>query len=66
MAFGQVYKKRGGGSSKGESTFETSEEVTEIPDISGIMEQIDKNLNKTHNIVVEKKHQTMDKDPCYC
>ena len=67
MAFGQVFKKRGGGGpSKGESTFETSEEVTEVPDIGGIMEQIDRNLNKTRNVVIEEQQQTMDDDTCYC
>jgi len=68
MAFGQVFKKRGGGPKKEESTFETREEVTEIPDIGGIMDQIDRNLNKTHDIVVKepKKERTMTEDRCYC
>lgn len=70
MAFGQVFKKRGGAPSKGESTFETSEEVTEVPDISGIMDQIDRNLNKTRDIIVEGQRQyrnrTMEKDSCQC
>jgi len=64
MAFDQIYKKRGG-PSKGESTFETSEEETKAPEIGGIMDQIDKSLNKTINIVVEK-HRTMDEEDCTC
>lgn len=64
MAFGQVFKKRGGGpKNNGESTFEQSEK-TEIPEIEGIMEQIDRNLDKSKHIIVE--HQTMVKDDCIC
>jgi len=64
---GQVFKKRGpGGGNEGESTFETSEEKTEVPDIGGIMEQIDRNLNKTTNVIVVPPQQTMDEERCGC
>ena len=77
MAF-QMFKKRGGGPSKGESTFETSEEKTEVPEIGEIMDQIDKSLNETRNIVVARdivsirpvvivqRLRTMEQDNCTC
>lgn len=66
MVFGQIFKKRGGNNENtGDSTFETSEE-TEIPEIDGIMAQIDRNLNETRNIIVRKKERTMDDDGCSC
>lgn len=66
MAFGQVFKKRGGPPKKGESTFETSEEVTEVPDIGNIMGQIDRNLNKTRDVVVQQLHLRTMEEQCGC
>ena len=66
MAFGQVFKKRGGGSGNtGDSTFEQGEK-TEIPEIEGIMEQIDRNLNKAKHVIVEHEYQTMVQEDCSC
>ena len=50
----QIFKKRGGGSNTGESTFETSEEKTEVPEVDGVMQQIDKSLADTEHVKVEQ------------
>lgn len=50
----QKFKKRGGGNKTEESTFETSEEKTEVPEIEGIMKSIDKSLQKSKNIKVKE------------
>jgi len=61
MAKSQVYKKRGKGPGKtDESTFEQGEK-TEIPEIDGVMDQIETNLNKTANIVVKPKKKKKKK-----
>jgi hypothetical protein len=65
MSNGQIYKKRGPGGNTGESTFETSEEKTEIPEIDGVMSRIDRKLNETKNVVV-KAEETMERGSCRC
>jgi len=50
----QIFKKRGGGSNTGESTFETSDEKTEVPEVDGVMQQIDKSLADTEHVKVEE------------
>lgn len=50
----QVFKKRGGGNNTEESTFEISEETTEVPEIDGIMQQIDKSLMESDDIKVQE------------
>jgi len=62
MAGKQKYKKRGGGSGNtGESTFETSEKTVEVPEIGGIMDQIDTSLHETRNVVVKEKKVKKEK-----
>lgn len=57
----QIYKKRGKGTGNtGESTFEQGEK-TEIPEIDGVMDQIEVSLSKTKNIVVKKKRKKKKK-----
>jgi hypothetical protein len=47
----QPFKKRGNvAGNLGDSTFETDEKTTKIPDINKIMERIDNTLNKTKDI----------------
>lgn len=66
MAFGQEHKKRSNpGGAGSDSTFETDEEKTiKIPDVGGILDQIDNNLNETKDIVVEE--QTMERRTGCC
>ena len=63
--FGQVFKKRGGNNGNtGDSTFEPSEEKTEIPEIDGAVNQIDRRLNNSRDIVVQDE-ETMSRG-CGC
>ncbi len=50
----QKFKKRGGGNKTEKSTFETSEETTEVPEIEGVMKSIDKSLRKSENVKVKE------------
>lgn len=66
MAFGQVFKKRGvSNGDTGNSDLETSEEKTKIPDIGGIMGQINSKLNETSDIIV-REEPTLERGPCLC
>lgn len=61
----QIFKKRGGGKSVEESTFETSEETTEVPEIDGVMQQIDKSLTKSEGVkVVETVEEKPERQGC--
>jgi hypothetical protein len=68
MAFGQVFKKRGGGSgNEGESTFETSEEKTEVPEIDNVMAQIDRSIDRSRGIIiVQEEDRVMRRGGCGC
>ena len=68
---GQVFKQRNRvAGNTGNSTFdETSDEKLEIPDIDGIMQEIDKSLSKSEEIkvqpiVVEVEQIEVRRGPC--
>ena len=67
---GRVFKQRNRvAGNTGNSTFdETSDEQIKIPEIDGVMDKIDDQLNKSNEIKVQEQEQeqTFDQDGCWC
>lgn len=59
MAFGQMFKKRNGGPGENneENAFSFGETNIEIPEIDGVMQQIDRNLQKTMPVKSEPEER---------